>query len=280
MSSLPSLIVKLAFSLPRGGYAVAYAAATVFPELRSFPRKMTNFDYTMRCDLRESVFYPLGKYGQYPHARGEEIVVSQLARPDWTVLDVGANIGYLAAMFSRLCPSGRVYAFEPAPKCAPYITAVANDFPNLEFIPKACGAKSGIVHFQQRQMLDTSGISESGDIEVEVTTVDDWCAQRGVRPSFLKIDAEGFDESVIDGAMSTLSRDRPFVMFEANVRSEFARIQLKLRAVGYVVKQITPKGVLCEGWTAAATHNFLGFHFQGDLEKLPPLVRCPGFASK
>jgi FkbM family methyltransferase len=259
VSILSSSIAKVAFSLPRGGYLVARAAGALLPELRVFARKMESFDYVMRCDLRESVFYPLAKYGRYPHARGEEIVLSQLARPDWIVLDIGANIGYAAAMFARLCPNGRVYAFEPVPKCTHYLAAVASDFDNIEVISKALGATSGIAHFQQRHLLDRSSISETGDIEVEITSVDDWCAQTGVRPSFLKIDVEGFDESVIDGALSTLRQARPIVMFEANIIGEFRRIDAKLRKEGYDVKQITPEGALREGWNATATRNFIGF---------------------
>jgi protein-L-isoaspartate O-methyltransferase len=35
------------------------------------------------------------------------------AKPDWILLDIGANIGYYSLLFSRLAPEGKVYAFEP-----------------------------------------------------------------------------------------------------------------------------------------------------------------------
>jgi FkbM family methyltransferase len=257
MRTLPRMLIELAFRLPRGGYPLARWAARRFTELQTFPRKLTDFDYVMRCDVRQNVFYPLAKYGHYPHMRGELRALERLAQPDWTVLDIGANIGYMAALFARLCPDGRVYAFEPAPLCLPYLTALAKDFRNIEVIAKACADKAGTRTFDQKEEMNLSSFADEGNISVPVTTVDDWCEARGIRPSFIKIDAEGFDEAVLRGSAATLRKVRPLVMFEANTKIEHAHIAGWLKTRDYVVHQIQHDGTLSPGWSDDATRDFI-----------------------
>jgi len=49
------------------------------------------------------------------HERSESRFIAHLVKPDWIVVDVGANIGYYTLLLSRRVGSqGRVYAFEPA----------------------------------------------------------------------------------------------------------------------------------------------------------------------
>ena len=53
--------------------------------------------------------------------------LSRLLEPDSVAFDVGANIGVFALVMGRLCPQGRVYAFEPAIESFDYLVK------NLEF---------------------------------------------------------------------------------------------------------------------------------------------------
>jgi FkbM family methyltransferase len=255
---LPKLIANIAFHLPRGGYPLARWAATRFPELQAYPRRLT--DYVMRCDLRQSVLYPLAKYGHYPHMRGEMLAIARLADPHWVVIDVGANIGYTAAFFATLCPNGRIYAFEPGPECAPYLAEIGRDFPNVTLIYMACGQVAGMRKFRQTRDLHLSSFSDDGDITVDVTTVDAWCDAHAVRPHFIKVDAEGHDYEILRGAEATLQGTRPIVMFEANTSAEHAQIVKWLKTCQYGVKQIQSDGTLASGWNASAPHNFLATH--------------------
>jgi hypothetical protein len=52
-----------------------------------------------------------------------------------------------------------------------------------------------------------------------VHTIDDWCQAKGIaRVSFIKVDVEGFEPSVIAGATRTIDRDRPSLLLEIEDR--------------------------------------------------------------
>jgi hypothetical protein len=52
-----------------------------------------------------------------------------------------------------------------------------------------------------------------------MSTIDTWCAQNAIaRVSFIKVDVEGFEPSVIEGAVTTIDRDRPSLLLEIEDR--------------------------------------------------------------
>ena len=56
---------------------------------------------------------------------------------------------------------------------------------------------------------------ELGDGEVQVTTLDEFVAERGIeRLDFMKIDVEGFEERVLRGGERVLRELRPHILFE------------------------------------------------------------------
>lgn len=215
MSLLSRLIVKTAFSLPRGGHHLVRLASGIVPGLRKFPRKLEPFDYTMICDLSEVVFYPLAKHGRYPHAIGEEWSWrGSQDRTGWCSMLV--PISDLRQQCWPACARRGAYMRLNQLLCArPHLKRVAKDLANFEILTTAIGSCVGSVRFTERSSLDLSAVVPAGELEVPMTTLDLWCAGRNVRPSFIKIDVEGLDKEVLSGANRLLSEVRPIVMFEA-----------------------------------------------------------------
>ena len=163
----------------------------------------------------------------YPEARQalrEELAIHALLaaslREDSTYLDVGTNRGQLLREAVRVAPAGRHVAFEPIPALA---AEVASAFPGVDCRQLALSSEPGSAEFCHFRTLDGwSGLRRSpevsdrrGDpeyITVELSTLD---AQVGeLRPSVVKIDVEGAELAVLEGAASVLSRLRPIVVFE------------------------------------------------------------------
>jgi len=155
-------------------------------------------------------------------------ILETFLRTGSTFVDVGANIGVYAGWASRLVgPGGRVMAFEPVPATRDYLEHVIalNHLDNLQLIPKAVGAQSGTVTLWvlprasglTTALPPTAG-SAAQPVEVPLTTLDDELAARGgPAPALVKIDVEGLEIAVLQGAARTLAGPTPpAVVFETH----------------------------------------------------------------
>jgi FkbM family methyltransferase len=120
----------------------------------------------------------------------------------------------------RIAPGGRHVAFEPIPGLA---AEIARAFPQVDCRQMALGAHAGVEEFCHFRALDGwSGLRRSPEVSdergapeyitVQVSTLD---AEIGeLRPAVIKIDVEGAEHDVLEGARSVLSDVRPVVIFE------------------------------------------------------------------
>ncbi len=143
---------------------------------------------------------------------GENWLVSQLsAKP--LVIDVGFHRGEFSAEVLRQRPAARIIAFEPARSMHAYFRTTFAGTPAIELVPCAVGSTKGKSIFYDTA-TGTSSLLDLGQrnaekYEVPVMRLDDFFGERrlgGV--DFLKIDAEGFDLPVLEGAAEVLATQR------------------------------------------------------------------------
>ena len=140
-------------------------------------------------------------------------------------VDIGAHRGSVLAEMVRVAPQGRHIAFEPIPDLAAFLRA---QFPDVEVRQAAAYREAGSSEFAHVQ-----GVAEGwsglkfrpipGDEQhVQVTVeplvvaleaLDDVLAP-DFAPKVIKIDVEGAELPVLQGALRTLSTHRPTVIFE------------------------------------------------------------------
>jgi FkbM family methyltransferase len=206
IAQLAFAAVRLANKAPRGGYFVARVAAKLVPGLRNFP--IPTIYGPIVCDLRESVCWPLVRYGRYPHWSEDEAGLPTLGiSSDSIILDVGANLGATVLQYARLAK--HVHAFEPSPRALKFLRQNVEHLANVTIHPVALGDRVGTAYFEEEAALDISHLSDEG-LEVPMKTVD----SLDLRPDFIKIDVEGFEHLVLAGARETL-KTGPTVIFEA-----------------------------------------------------------------
>lgn len=126
--------------------------------------------------------------------------------------DVGANIGAVTLVASRLCE--RVVAFEPDPRSLASLARNlrGNDAANVEVIPAALGERAGTAVLHQAPLGNTGMTSLSagrapvaGTVTVQVFAADDVVARRPeLAPSVIKLDVEGAEDAVLAGAVDLL----------------------------------------------------------------------------
>jgi FkbM family methyltransferase len=172
-----------------GGSAAAYALGTFKPDLQGF----------LSAAVKEgNIFY-----------------------------DIGANVGFFSLLAARLVgPQGKVISFEPLP--ANLLTlrenVQRNRFCNVQILPLALGAANDEQMFQVSERPTWGKLKGVGsatpdkylrDIKVIVRRLDDLFSEGAIQPpDFVKIDVEGAEVAVVEGAKETLLRYGPTLMIE------------------------------------------------------------------
>jgi FkbM family methyltransferase len=138
-------------------------------------------------------------------------VRDHLVTPGDVVLEIGAHHGCTAILLSRwVGDSGRVICFEPMPANCDVIrkNIALNKLTNVTLVPEAVGTGKGVVRIDGSS---NSAVRNSRrGTEVAQTFVD---AYADLRPTFLKIDVEGFEHQVLLGARNVLA-NRPKIALE------------------------------------------------------------------
>ena len=169
------------------------------------------------------------------HARGmDEIhaVAAAILPEDGSgvALDIGANIGMTALVLAALAPAGRVLAVEPSPRTAQALreTLALNGMDGrVEVEQCAVSAAPGEAqfHFDAGHSAGSKLVNEGtmdrasigAPVTVPVTTLDALAEAHGLeRLDLVKVDVEGFEGDVLDGAAATIARHRPAFILEFN----------------------------------------------------------------
>jgi FkbM family methyltransferase len=142
----------------------------------------------------------------------EKRLVESLVRPGAHVVDVGANIGYYTLMFASLAgEDGRVWSIEPDPVNLQELEAsiVASNLTDMTtIVPMAAGSLDGVARFEPGL---NSHVTPDGRSEVPVTRLD---SLKLDHVDLIKIDVEGYEGAVLEGADETISRCRPSIFME------------------------------------------------------------------
>ena len=175
------------------------------------------------------------------YEREQTRLFERLVRPGDTVLDVGAHVGYYTLLASVLVgDSGRVHAFEPNPRNAEFLRRhlLANRRRNVRVEQLAVSDRAGAARFDFGTGSGTGHLADGGALEVHTVRLDDYCAERGLAPSAIKIDVEGAETFVLDGARETLRRHRPVIFLSTHGTEVHRACLALLRGLGYRVEPI------------------------------------------
>jgi FkbM family methyltransferase len=185
----------------------------------------------------------LARYGEW--AEQELHLMHQLVRPGDTVIDAGANVGCHTLALARFVGSeGRVIAIEAQPamfdllatnvtlNCATWVRCVfaladrASGTTSFALDLAAPAGNYGAVSFADGQRRHAAG----GRLPVAVLALDDLCLDRC---ALLKIDVEGMELDVLQGAQRLLADCAPYLYFEQAADRHRAQIFALLRGLGY-----------------------------------------------
>ena len=160
------------------------------------------------------------------HNRGFQRCI-EACRGKRCVFDVGAHIGLVTLpMGASVAEGGRVYSFEPAAANLRHLRAhlARNHAANVTVVEALVGAEEfAAVRFYERPDADGQNSivvkknpESYGETEHPQVTLDGFCRTHGLAPEVIKIDVEGGEIGVLEGAREILSAYRPIVFLSVH----------------------------------------------------------------
>jgi FkbM family methyltransferase len=147
------------------------------------------------------------------------VLLAASLAPDSSCIDVGAHHGDVLREIVRCAPHGRHIAYEPLPELA---AALARDYPQVDVRNAALSDHDGEASFlhdrtePMRSTLHAHAFTDHNNTTTITVRVErlDGALPDDVVPTLVKIDVEGTEAEVLRGAVDTLRRHRPVVVFE------------------------------------------------------------------
>jgi len=206
-----SLKLKLAARVPKSRYLLAKNRAFQFDHFLG--DISVNIDPTNPHELE----FVCGVYEPEVQKIFDEFV-----KPGNICFDVGANVGAISlSLCQKVGVQGKVYSFEPGP---PFFQRLCENFelnPLFKSIvslhPMGLSDQSETLRWSQDPEHPANGgfIAHEENYSIEVQTLDQVRQNLAVpKIDFIKIDTEGMELEVLNGAQETLKKDRPFVLVE------------------------------------------------------------------
>lgn len=167
-------------------------------------------------------------------------------------VDVGAHIGIYSALVAATCsdPPPRVVAVEPTPQTAAIARKLARvNGLNIDVVEVALSDRPGEARLYLSDKAETSNsLNESfrthaEEVLVTVSTLDGLVADLDLTPFVIKIDVETYERAVLDGAMATIERHRPWIVMEILGSSEGHELNDtldRIERLGYTYYQLAP----------------------------------------
>lgn len=154
-------------------------------------------------------------------------IFSTLINEKDTVIDVGANIGIYSILASKKVGElGRIYSFEPSTWARERLekNIKLNNSKNINISSKGVSNKSGKIDFY---ICEDDAYNSIGEVPmrpvikkevIDVISLDDFCKEYKIeKVDILKVDTEGADYLVMQGAMTILnSVNSPVIFCEVN----------------------------------------------------------------
>jgi len=137
-------------------------------------------------------------------------------RTGLVAIDVGANVGSWTQEFLRQVPTSNVFCFEPSATAYETLTSRFENEERVHPFNLALSDKSGPARLWSdypgsglaslsRRRLDHMDISFLNTEQVQLSTLDQWCSEESIQPRILKLDVEGHELHVLNGATGTLA---------------------------------------------------------------------------
>ncbi len=209
------------------GAKILYKFTTLFvgKHKRVIVRDGVNYE----VDLAEGIELSLFLFGKFQsHITNNPFLK---IKPDFTIIDIGANVGLMTLQFAKLVPQGKVYSFEPTNYALERLKKNLGLNPDLarkvavinSFVSEHSSSNPDIIAYSSWKVngergendhpvhLGTPKTAEG----VPATSLNDFVEKQQIEKiDFIKIDTDGHEYEVFKGADKAIAKYRPRIIFE------------------------------------------------------------------
>ena len=180
--------------------------------------------FRMKLDLQDPEQLKVYFYGHY-HERYEADLVARLLEDDDVFWDIGANVGYFTLVAATALDNrGQIVAFEPGKNAYARLTEnlSLNPYENIQTFSVAVSDREGeaVLHVSgdiadSSASLFLGGDDQAGHEVCRTVALDHFLTAEGLRPpTLIKLDAEGAELAVLQGAQGLISQSPPLFLME------------------------------------------------------------------
>ncbi len=146
-------------------------------------------------------------------------IIKKFIKPNNTVIDIGANIGFYAIQLSKFVgKNGKIIAFEPDTLNYLRLKKNCSNYKNIQCLNFAVGTNKGILKLYKSVLNVDHRLYPSENYtnyeEINVISIDEYLNENKIIPNWIKIDVQGFELSVIKGMRHSLINNNISIVSE------------------------------------------------------------------
>jgi len=164
-----------------------------------------------------------GKYE--PYLTKKILRLASLSQDDMVVADVGANIGYYTVLLAK--KARKIYAIEPEEKTFEILKKNCEGLGNITTLNMAAGDRNGEVelkvskeNYGDHKINNQFSKSNFQLKKVKIRKLDSLIKGQ---VDLMKIDVQGFENEVIEGAKKIIGKYRPTIFFEVSKKKSYEK---------------------------------------------------------
>lgn len=206
---------------------------------------ITKFDENIKIFLNpdDLIGWQIFYLGQYEENTTN--LIKKIIKKNMVFFDVGGNIGYYSLLAAKR--GAYVHTFEASQQIGNLLkkNKRINNFNNMNIENSAIYDKDTVLRFQdpQKGNLGTGKVSTNYGKQVRAIRLDSFIKQNAItNVDLMKIDVEGVELNVLNGAKKILQNFHPDILCEKNDEGNVERFLNKLDYKGYYIRK--GKGLL------------------------------------
>lgn len=158
----------------------------------------------------------------------DEYGATEFLKPDSVVIDAGANSGVFSVFAAMHCKNGKIFSFEPVKSTYDVLLRNIVKYPQVTAFNLGLGTEEktaeirtssrspGINAVNDSVLAEKNGRFFDGSEKIQITTMDKAVEKQKLnRLDFIKIDTEGYESQILEGARATIKQFKPVIAMSA-----------------------------------------------------------------